>query len=506
MLAREITRLIFLGNFSNREIAQQVSVSHTTVGKYSSKIKEKGLTKELVNAMTESQFNAIFGNTVKINADQKPLPDFQEWLNKLTDPDNTQRNLWLEYRAKYPDGYSYPQLARKFKKWKKKLLISMQQEHKAGEGIYIDYSGRKIAITDRVTNQIVMAEVFVATLGASQYTYVEASNSQSTPDFLASNANAIHFFDGVPMRLVPDNLKSAVVFAGKKIKINPRYLELAKHYETAIIPARPNHPKDKAVVEVAVKIVQRWILAVLSDRVFYSIREANEAIWELLEVYNNRKFQKLSGSRHSRFIEIDKPALRPIPNGRYEYAEWKYRCRVGENYYVNYDHSFYMVPYQLAHNYLDIKATKDIVEIYDGGVRVASYSRSRQPDQYLKTPQFMYEPHRAMPEYTERQLNAWAQSVGPSTAHAFDKLLYDQNSRTNGLRTCLAIIKLAEHHPLPRIEAAIAKALELKSINKATVEAILRNGREISTSDIPMTSEIDLTQSFKHIRGSDYYQ
>lgn len=292
----------------------------------------------------------------------------------------------MEYKEQYPDGYQYSQFCERYRVWKKRLQITMRQEHRAGEKMFVDYAGPTIPVVDPETGEVQHAQIFVAVLGASNYTFAEAHPAQNIESFIGGHVRAFTFFGGVPELVVPDNLKSAVFKADRyEPTLNRSYQEMASHYGCAILPARPRKPKDKPKAEVGVQIVERWIMAVLRHRVFFSFHELNQAIEELLERLNRKPFQKLEGSRQSLFAATDKLALRPLPATPYEFAEWKL-CGVHIDYHIEVHRAFYSVPYSLVGQRVDVRITQNTVEIFFKGKRVASHSRAFAPGETRTEP------------------------------------------------------------------------------------------------------------------------
>lgn len=499
---------------SFRKIGQLVGLSHNTIARYNAICKGLGLTSSIVDELSDEKLKGLFfSSRQQHKLNQKSVPDFEAWLNEMKIKGVTLELLWQEYRANDPDGYSYTHTLRLYKNWIKKLNVTLRQTHLAGEKLFVDYSGKRVPIVDPDTKQKWFAEFFVATLGASNYTYAEASPSQKIHHWIGSNVNALEFFGGVPKLIVPDNLKSAVVKNSKgDVVLNKQYIELARHYRTAIIPTRPGKPKDKSKVEGAVRIAQTWILAKLRHKIFYSVAEANESIKELLIEFNNRPFKKIEGTRLSRFDAIDKPALKPLPRERFEHADWKVNCRVGSDYCLEFDQAYYMVPSELIGQYLSIRATPLSIEIFFGSKRVASHSRSYKPGAIIQNTAFMPESHRNYKEWNISKLSAWAQSLGESTVRAFERLLIESSHTNNGMKTCIAIVNESARDGVgyERMENALALAMDLNSVTISTIRSILRTGKDKTylknRLEVKPQSENEIKQSFLHIRGSDYFQ
>lgn len=502
---REVLRLLFAKNLSYRGVGEAAGISHNTVRRYDFIAAENNLTFDLVEEMDDNKLHSIFYPKRGKPTETKQLPNFENWLDELKIKGVTLELLWQEYRQHNPDGYSYAHSTRLFGEWSLKLNTTLRMTHLAGEKMFVDYSGTRLKIYDPVTGEITMAEIFVAVLGASNYSYVEASKSQMIPDWITSNVNALIYFGGVPVMIIPDNLKSAVIYhTNFAVKLNPQYVDFARHYKTVIIPARSKKPKDKAKVEGGVRIVRTWILARLRHQVFHSIEEANVEIRKLLIEFNQKPFKKIKGSRLSRFESIDKPALKPLPHEKYEYADWKIKCRVGNDYTVEYEKVFYMVPHQLIGQYVDVRATTGAVEVFHSNKRVMSCPRSYREGDFVKDKSFMPDNHKNLSEWSRTKLSAWSQSVGDSTILAFQKLLYENPNPDNGFRTCVAIVQESKIVGVDRIESALGLALQIKSLNITSIRSILRTGKDI-VHDCNLISENEIQQTFEHIRGSHYY-
>jgi len=412
--------------------------------------------------------------------------------------------LWDEYKALYPDGYQYSQFCDLYRAYAKKLDISMRQIHHAGEKLFVDYCGQTVPVIDKSTGEVHDCQIFVAVLGASNFTYAEATYTQGLPDWTSSHVRALEYIGGVPEILVPDNLLSGITKACRyEPGVNRTYQELTVHYGTVVIPARVRKPKDKAKVEAGVLLVQRWILAALRNRAFFSLRELNAAIRELLSKLNSRPFKKLPGSRMSRFLEIDKPALRPLPAVPFEYAEWKIKKRSGIDYHIEVDGHYYSVPYQLRNEYLDIRLTESIAEVFFHSKRVASHIRSYAKGRYTTIPEHMPKAHREYAEWTPERVIRWASETGKSTADLVTAILAKNLHPQQGFRAALGIITLAKKFGKERVEAACKRALAIGGISFRSVKSILETGMDKKPLPEPKTASPAITHS--NIRGAEYY-
>lgn len=427
----------------------------------------------------------------------------------------TMELLWTEYREQNPGGYGHTQFFEHYRRWKGKLSVVMRQHHKAGEKTFIDYSGDGLWLTNPETGERKEVELFVAALGASSYVYAEATASQTLPDWVSSHVRMAEFFGGVAEIWVPDNLKSGVNKSDRyEPLLNETYRECAGHYGACVIPARAGKARDKAKVEVSVQVAQRWILARLRGRLFTSIQEMNEAIWECLEILNNRKMRHVNKSRLELFEEIEKSALKPLPAGRYQFAEWK-KVTVNIDYHITFDHHRYSVPYQLVHESCDVRATATTVEIFRRGKRIVSHLRSYKRGGYTTLKEHMPKGHREYAEWTPERVIRWSKQIGPATATLVEKILATKVHPQQGFMAALGLIRLEKPYGKERVERASHRAVEVGAHSYQFVKQMLKNnmdgaGRGFDESPMPeqkdpITNEIQLALGAENIRGSGYY-
>lgn len=404
------------------------------------------------------------------------MPDFAHIHEELQKPGVTLLLLWTEYRAVNPDdALSYSQFNHHHQRYLQSLGLVMRQHHRPGEFTFADFSGDRAAYVDPATGKPVPVELFVAAQGCSHCIFATGVPSQTCVDWISANVQMMEFYGGAPAAIVPDNLRAAVTKPGRPAEINRVYREFARHYGTTILPARPRKPRDKAKVEVAVLIVQRWILARLRNRVFFSLAELNAAIAELVRELNERPFKRLSGCRRSRFEQLDKPALRPLPATRFEYAEWTNAQTVGPDYHVLVCGHWYSVPYRLAGSKVDARYTATTVEIFHQHVRVASHVRSLIQGEHTTDPAHQFEPHRAYAERTPEKLIAWATEIGPNTL-AVVQHQFERDFPSMGLPACDTLQKLAKRYGPGALEAAATRAVEIKSLTVKSVKSLLSTG------------------------------
>ena len=502
---REVLRLAQAKSLSPTEIAIAAHLPRTTVRNYLSRAAAAGLSWPLPDDLDDRGLEErLFGRPAPPPAIlARPVPDWELVHAELRRPGVTQALLWSEYRECHPDGFGYTWFTESYHAYAGKLDLVMRQDHHAGEKLFLDFAGQTIPIVDPQTGEIRRAQLFIAVLGASSYTYAEALPSQELPHWCAANVRAFEFFGGVPAILVPDNLKSAVDRAHRyEPDLNRSYSDLAVHYGTAIIPARSRKPRDKAKVEVGVQVAERWILAALRNRTFFSLAEANAAIRERLEWLNNRPFRKLEGSRRSVFESIDRPALRSLPDRPYEFATWK-RAKVGIDYHVEIDRHYYSVPYQLVRERADVRISAGSIEIFIRGRRVASHARSWQVGRHTTIDAHMPPNHRAHREWSPGRLVAWGEQAGPSTGAFVSAILAGRTHPAQGFRSCLGVLRLGDRYGHERLEAACERALAAGAIGYRSVDSILKSG--LDRAPMPSAAPVRPRADHANVRGSTYY-
>lgn len=501
---REVLRLFFAASLSIRAIARSLQVSPATVGDYIRRAEVAGLTWPLPEGLDDAALERRLFPPAKPTGTPRPLPDWAEVHRELRRKGVTLALLWQEYKALHPDGLQYSWFCEQYRAWAGRLDVVMRQEHRAGERLFVDYAGHTVAVVERNTGEVREAQVFVAVLGASSYTFAEATWTQGLTDWCASHQRALAFFGGVPEVVVPDNLKSAVTRAQRyEPDLNPTYQELATHYGFAVLPARVRRPRDKAKAEVGVQVVERWILAALRNRTLFSLTELNAAIAELLTRINARPFRHLPGSRQSLFETLERPALSALPDAPFEYAEWK-KVRVHIDYHVALAGHYYSVPYTLAGKQLDARITATTVECFHRGQRIASHPRSAQPGRHTTTPEHMPEAHRQRGQWTPARLLAWAAKTGPATEQLARTVLTSRSHPEQGYRSCLGILRLGKSYGAERLEAACQRALTLGTHSYRSLESILKHRLD----ERPLAgdaTEPPLPLEHDNLRGPHYY-
>ena len=505
---KEILRLKYSCGLSKREIAQSCNVARSTVADYLTRARAAGLIWTESAELTEAELEArLFPNEHVPSSVQRPPPDCEyihDQLRRYRNVNLTLTQLWLEYKEKYPDGYQYTQFCEYYHRWLKRRDYVMRQEHRAGEKVFIDYSDG-MDIVDPVTGELILTQLFVAVWGASNYTYAEATLSQALPNWVGSHVRAFGYFASVPRLLVPDNLKSGVTKACKyEPELNPTYAEMAEHYGCAVLPARPYKARDKAKAEAGVLVAQRWILAVLRKRTFYSLAELNAAIKECLERLNTRTMLREGKSRRDLFEAVDRPSALPLPQRAYEYAEWG-KAKVNIDYHIEADHHYYSVPFQLLRERLDVRLTASTVEAFNKGERVAAHTRSYIRGKHTTLKEHMPPEHRKYAEWSPSRFILWAGKTGAATAELVEKILATRTYPEQGYRSCLGIMRLGQHYEPERVEAAAKRALKYNTCSYKSMSAILAAGLD-RQSDIVGERPRQITLSFHgNIRGKEYY-
>ena len=504
---KDVLRLFYEVKLSQRAIALALSIGLGTVSTYLQRAREAGISWPLPADMNERDLGRLLFPSQPATGQRRFVdPDYPDVHQELKRKGVTKLLLWQEYRQRHPDdGYSYAQFCHRYRQWLGRQQRSMRQVHRAGEKLFIDYCGPTVPVVNPDTGEIRQAQIFVAVLGASNYTFACATWTQKQEDWLAAHVQALEFFGGVPALLVPDNLKSAVRKTHRyEPDINPSYQQLAAHYQTAIVPARPYKPKDKAKVEVAVQIVERWILARLRHLSFFTLAALNRAIGELLEDLNQRPFKKLPGSRRSQFEQLDKPALRPLPVARYQYAEIK-QARVHVDYHIEYDKHYYSVPHPLVKQAVEVQASSTTVAVYHHGTRIASHPRSPRQGGHSTCPEHMPESHRSLHEWSPARFLAWAGDIGVETREVVSHLLQEPRHREQSYRRILALLSNAKKYGRDRLNTACGRALLINSPTRSSVESILKHGLDqIEVVENAVQVELNL-DDHENVRGADYY-
>ncbi len=496
---KEVLRLKLNAQLSHEQIAAALGISKGVVTKYVGLAGAAGLDWSAVQDSDEAAIERQLGM-----APQRPRghsqPDYARIHQELRRKGMTLMLLWEEYRADYADRqtYGYSQFCDNFRRYTRQLKRSMRQIHRAGEKLFIDFAGPTVALSDGSR-----AHIFVAALGASSYTFACATPRETMVDWLESTAHALSFYGGVPQLIVPDNPRALILDANRyEPQSQDTVLDFARHYGTSILPARPYHPQDKAKVESAVQIVERWILARLRHQRFASVQDVNLAIAPLLTQLNERPFQKLPGSRASTFALLDAPALLALPLQRYDMAFFK-TVRASIDYHVDIEHHRYSIPHALVGQVLEARLTTTAVEILHRGQRVASHVRNRQAGGVTTLAAHMPTAHWAHREWTPQRLIHWGQSIGPATTEMVTRLMVPNRHPEHGYRACLGLLSLAKRYGQSRLEAGCTLALQIGACRYRHVRDILANNRD---RNIPTDAGDWVSPDHAHVRGPRYYQ
>ncbi len=502
---REILRLVIGEGRSVRHAAAATRVPASTVSDQLARARRAGLGWPLPDDLDDARLEArLFAPVAPPRAPGRPVPDWPTVNRELRRKGVTLQLLWLEHREQHPDGFGYSWFCHAYRAWQGRLDAVMRQEHRAGEKLFVDWAGQTLPIVDPDTGEVRQAQLFVAVLGASSHTYAEAFASQALPDWIAAHVHAFTFFEGCPEIIVPDNLKAAVIRPHRhEPELNRTYEEMAAHFGAVVIPARSGRPRDKAKVEAGVLLAERWILAALRHRTFFSLAEANAAIRERLDWLNRRPFKRLPGSRRELWETIDRPALRPLPATPYEYATWK-GATVHIDYHVEVDRHWYSVPFQLVGQECDIRVTAGVVEVFHKGRRVASHPRSAKVRSFTTVLGHMPESHRRHAEWTPTRITAWAERTGPATAGLVAAIMASRPHPEHGFRSCLGILRLGRRYGDERLEAACARALAIRALSYRSVESILKAG--LDGQPLPGSEPVIAIGDHANVRGAAYYE
>lgn len=502
---KEILRLKYGAKLTHRQIANSLSISPSSVSTYANRAAQLGITQwPLPDDFDEAKLKREFFNT-SVQPKQYALPNWLTIKEELTCKTMTLLLLWQEYVEQHPEGhYSYNHFCRQYKTWLGAQRLSMRQQHKAGEKLFVDYCGPTMPIVNPATGEFRTAQVFVAVMGASNFTYAEATWSQGLEDWVMSHVRCLEFLGGVPELVIPDNLKSAVTKACRyEPDLNPTYQQWAEHYQTTVIPARPYKPKDKSKAEVGVQIVERWIMARLRHESFFSLKQLNQRISELLIDLNNRKMKKLPGTRTSQFNAIDKPALKSLPKHNYTFTKVS-KVRVHIDYHVEVDKHYYSVPFTLVKQKLEAHLTGEQVHLYHQDKLVAIHPRIHGIGGHTTNEQHMPIAHLKQSQWTPMRFERWAKQIGNNTEQLVILYLQQRRHPEQSYRRCLGLLNLAKKYTPERLNAACARALATNVTTLKSITNMLNKG--LDKQPLP-NAQIDLLNEIEHdnIRGQDYY-
>lgn len=502
---KETLRLTYQCGLSRRQVAHSLKVSRSTVADYLDRAQRAGISWPLPEDLTDQELERRLFPPEPVSVAARALPDFDYIYNelKLHKKFNlTLDLLWREYKEQHPDGYQYSQFCELYRRFRDKLDYCMRQDHRGGEKLFVDYTDG-LKLVDPKTGEPIATELFVAVWGASNYTYAEATLTQKLPDWIGSHVRAFEYFGCVPKALVPDCLKGAVSKACRyEPELNPTYAEMAGHYATCVLPARPARPRDKAKVETGVLIAQRWILAALRNRTFYHLAGLNRAIQELLERLNTRPLRKLKKSRRELFDLFDRPHAQALPERPYEYAEWRV-ATVNIDYHIEVDRHYYSVPFRLIREKLDVRVTAGTVEAFFKGERVAAHIRGLVPYAHTTLKEHMPPSHQKYLEWTPSRIVSWAKKIGPKTAELLQQIIQSRTYPEQAYRSCLGILRLEKHYPKERVEGAACRALKFNSHSLRSLRNILKAG--LDRLEQTQESSEATAPDHENIRGSQYY-
>lgn len=502
---RSVLRLYFDSKLNPGQIATICSVSRSTVQRYLQRLQAAGLNWPLPADLDDTALEQrLFPPPPVAAAQQRPLPDCGAIHRELKSRKNvTLQLLWEEYKQAYPLGYNYSWYCECYRQWQRQLDVVLRQEHRAGEKMFVDHAGQTVPVTDPKTGEVREAYVFVAVLGASSYTYAEATWTRDLRDWIQSHVRAFEFFQGTTRLVIPDNWKSGVKSpCYYEPELNRTYSDLAAHYGLGIMPARPYRARDKAKAEVGVQVVQRWVLAALRKRQFFSLATLNEAILELIHKLNQRPFRKLPGSRAELYHSLDRPALQPLPRQPFVFAEWK-KARVNIDYHVELDGHYYSTPYQLVGKEVEIRSTRATVEIFYRGKRVASHVHSREVHKASTLADHRPKSHQQYLEWTPSRIIEWAGQVGPFTARLVEAIIAEKPHPEMGYRSALGVIRLGSQYGAERMEAACTRAVRFKLHRFQSVKSILEHG--LDRQPMPELVAPRPPVTHENVRGPAYY-
>ena len=500
---REALRLHLQAGLSYNEVGRALKISKSVVGKYVSLAKVAGVDCTVADGLDDAELESRLYRPAVPRASHQLAPDFGQIHQELKRPGVTLMLLWEEYATGNALAYKYTSFCVKYREFAKTQARSMRQIHIAGEKLFVDYAGSTVPIIDATTGEITQAQIFVATLGASNCTYACATPRQTTADWICAQVQALEFFGGVPRLIVPDQTRALIRRPDRyDPEPNRSYEEFAKHYGCAILAARPAHPRDKPKVEGSVLLVQRWILARLRNRRFFTLHELNQAIGLLLVDLNQRPFKKLPGCRRSAFEQLDAPALRALPAERFVISRWK-TVKVNIDYHVEFEGHFYSVPHRLVGARLDVRVTAALLECFAANQRVACHAVSTVRGGFTTAAEHMPASHRAHLEWTPAKLIAWGERIGLSTAALVTWQLQRRPHPEQGYRACLGLLALARKYTPERLEAACTRAMAIRAPTLRSVTNILKCGLD-SQPALFMPAANPVIEH-ENVRGPDYY-
>jgi transposase len=504
---REVLRLKLGLGLKNRQIARSCSIPRSSVANYVFRARQAGLCRwPLAPDLGDEALEALLFSPVvtRVASPKAAVPDFA-WIHEQVHRHRhvTLQLLWEEYKEADHDGYQYSQFCELYRRWARKIDVVLRQEHRAGEKMFVDHAGQTVPIVARETGEIRQASIFVAVLGASNYTYAEATWKRDLACWIGSHSRAVEFYGGVPFMTVPDNWKAGVKDpCYYEPDLNPTYRDWADHYGTVVIPARVRKPRDKAKVEAGVLIVERWILAALRHRTFFNLADLNQSIGELLVRLNNRKFRKLDTTRARLFESLEKPVLKPLPSTPFSFAEWK-TVRVNIDYHVEIYRHYYSVPYQHVHEELEARISETSIEIFRKGRRIAIHVRSNVAGKHTTLSEHRPKHHQDL-EWTVARIADKGRAIGPSTATLLERIMQSRKHPELGYRSCLGVLRLGNRYTSERLEAACRRAVAMNTCSYRSIKSMLATGfdrQPLDQLEIPAAHH----EVHANVRGAGYY-
>jgi transposase len=501
---REVLRLTHELGLSVRQVSEATGVGKTAVNEYVARAKVIGITWPIPGEVSDADLEGrLFVPAGFHDGPTKPVPDWAKVHEELKRRGVTLMILWEEHRVQCAEGHGYSHFCELYSQWRKRLSPTMRQTHVAGDKLFVDWAGDTIPIIDASTGEVHAAHLFVAVLGASSYTYAEARWTETLPDWIGAHVNVLDFLGGVPKAAVPDNLKVGITKPSRyEPGVNRTYQELADHYGFVVLPTRIRKPRDKAKVEVAVQIVERYVLGRLRNRRFFSLDELNAAVRDCVTAINTKLMKRLDKSRNELFANLDRPVLKALPSQRYQYAEWK-RCTVAPDYHVEVDDHYYSAPYRLLRESLDVRFTGTTVELFHKGQRIASHVRSAVKHKHSTTPEHMPSSHRRYAEWSPARMLREACKIGPATAALFEAIMKAKPHPEQGFRSCLGILSLVKGYGPLRIEAAAKRGNDIGAKTYGSIKSILQNGLDRAYAPTRAADAAPIQHA--NIRGRGYY-
>ena len=503
---RQIRQMLRLAGdgISAREIGRVLGVARSTIQDNLKRAQEVGLAwpvpPELTDAAIEERLFARSG--YKKGVRRRAEPAWGDLICELKRPGVNLQVLWEEYREQHPDGFGYSRFCELLRAFESRLSPVMRQDHRAGDKVFVDYSGKKIGIVDGATGEVREAEIFVGVLGASSFTYAEATWTQTLPDWIGAHVRMFRAFGGVPRLIVPDNLKSGVHKPSfYDPEINRSYGRMASHYGIGVLPARPYRPRDKAKVESGVRFAQSYILGRLRRQTFFSLTEANQAIAGMVDRINDYVMRRIGVSRRHLFETIERPVLGGLPASDYEFAEWSL-ARVALDYHVEVCGFFYSVPHELIRQQVDTRATERGIEIFHQGKRIAVHQRRYGGPKHGTDIAHMPSAHRRYAEWTPERFRRWGASIGPHTEGLITAILASRPHPEQGFRTCLGILRLFKDLQPERAEAVADRAVAIGAFTYKSLASIVVNKLDRSTAAV---GEPQAVITHGNLRGSSYF-